>query len=261
MMTTQCRKTGWPRRSGFTLIEVMLASVMAAMILLAVYAVFTRAIKMRDAATLRVRAFQLRARASRTIRTDLQNAWISGGVLASVLESSSSGTAGTDSAVPGYLRFTTTTGKDSADNLFGDVQEVEYYIAKDAETAAGATPSGKLVRVLTRDLLESTVQSADEELVLAGVQSFSVSFYDGTTWQTEWQLDGTALSGAANANATPSSTAATASASNGDTSTGPNLPQAIRIDIQQVAPSARDNPPPPLEIMVPWTIQPFTVSS
>lgn len=251
------------QRGGFTLIEVMLASAMAAMILLAVYTVFSRAIKLRDNATERMRVYQLRARASRIIRDDLQNAWVSGGVLASVLESSTTTSDGLDSAVPGYLKFTTTTGKDTPDDLYGDVQQVEYYIAKDGtSTSIGSGQGGKLVRVLTRDLLDSTNQQNEtEELVLAGVQSFTVAFWDGTTWQDSWQFTSTAAENAANSSSSSSSTASSsssstssASASSGTANT--TLPEAIRIDIQQ-KPTGSENPPP-LEITVPWSAQPFT---
>jgi prepilin-type N-terminal cleavage/methylation domain-containing protein len=239
-------------RAGFTLIEVMLASVMAAMILLAVYAVFSRAINLRDSGTQRMRTYGLRARASKTIRDDLRNAWVSGGVLASVLESSTTGSDGLEAAVPGYLKFTTTTGKDTADDLYGDVQQVEYYIAKDGP-ASGPVQSGKLVRVLTRDLLDNTNQQTEtQELVLAGVQSFTVAFWDGTTWQTSWDFSNTAATPGASASPTP----ATGGTSTGTSST--TLPEAIKIDIQQVAPSAKEAAPPPLEITVPWTAQPFT---
>ena len=241
---------------GFTLIEVMLASVMAALVLLAVYTIFARAIKMRDDATERMRTYQLRARASRTIRDDLQNAWISGGVLASVLESSTTGSDGLETAVPGYLKFTTTTGKDTPDDLYGDVQQVEYYIAKDV-SQTGPLRSGRLVRVLTRDLLDTTNQQTEnQELVLAGVQSFTVSFWDGTTWQNSWNFVSTAAANAANSSSTSTSgtTSSTATSGTGNTT----LPEAVRIDIQQTAPSARGNLPPLLEITVPWATQPFT---
>ena len=234
----------------------MLASAMAAMILLAVYSIFSHAIKLRDTATQRMRDYQLRARASRTIRDDLRNAWISGGVLASVLAGSPTDSDGLDSAVPGYLKFTTTTGKDTPDNLWGDVQQVEYYIAKDG-SAGGATRSGKLVRVLTRDLLDSTTpQSETQELVLAGVQSFTVAFWDGSTWQTSWQFVSTAAANAANnssSSGSGSSTGSSASSGIGNST----VPEAIRIDIQQVAPSAQGGLPPPLEMDVPWTAQPI----
>ena len=237
------------RQAAFTLIEVMLASVMAALVLLAVYAVFSRAIKLRDSATQRIRA-------SRMIRNDLEDAWISGGVLASVLASSISDSDGLDSAVPGYFKFTTTTGKDTPTDLWGDVQQVEYYIAKDG-AATGSARSGKLVRVLTRDLLDTTSQQPEnQELVLAGVQSINVSFYDGTTWQPSWQFTSTAAANAANSASTSSSTASSTAASGGTATT--TLPQAVRVDIQQVAPSAKEAPPPMLEITVPWIAQPYT---
>jgi hypothetical protein len=227
----------------------MLASVMAAMILLAVYAVFSRAIKMRDNATERARIYQLRARASRTIRNDLRNAWISGGVLASVLEGSPSASDGLEAAVPGYLKFTTTTGKDTDDDLYGDVQQVEYYIAKD-NANGGTSQTGKLVRILTRDLLDNTNQQTEnQELVLANVKSFAVSFWDGTQWQDSWQFDSTAATSNANSTAATASTSATL----GNTT----VPEAVRVDIQQAA-IGNESLPPPLEITVPLSTQPFT---
>jgi prepilin-type N-terminal cleavage/methylation domain-containing protein len=256
-------QAGGPRRrGGFTLIEVMLASVMAAMILLAVYAVFSRAIKLRDNATARVRAYQLRARASRTIRNDLRNAWISGGVLASVLEGSPTGSDGLEAAAPGYLKFTTTTGKDTDDDLYGDVQQVEYYIAKDNSNGA-SLQTGKLVRILTRDLLDSsTQQTENQELVLANVKSFTVAFWDGTQWQDSWQFTNAAASGSSSSNS--GSGANTSSTSTSSTSSGTSaglgettVPEAVRIDIQQAA-IGNASLPPPLEITVPLSTQPFT---
>jgi type II secretory pathway pseudopilin PulG len=230
-------------RGGFTLIEVMLASIGAAMILVAVYVIFARAIKLRDGATQRVQAAQVRERAVRTIRNDLQNAFLSGGVLAATLDYESGGADSNDSAAPGYFKFTATTGHDTPDDLYGDVEQVEYYIAKDG-AVTDPTLGGRLVRVSTRDLLEANPSDTDKVALLHNVTSFQVSFYDGTTWQDSWQSGAAGLSAAA--------TAGTST-----TSTSVSVPEAIRIDIQQAAPSAKASMPPPLEITVPWTTQPF----
>ena len=71
---------------GFTLLEVLLASVIASIVLIAVYQVFGSAMKARNNAADRSRAIQLRQRATGAIRSDLQNALVSGGILASTLQ-------------------------------------------------------------------------------------------------------------------------------------------------------------------------------
>ena len=248
---------------GFTLIEILLASAAAAILLVAVYGVFTGSLHMRDNATARIRESRLRARAASILRRDLQNALLSGGTLASTLEGdsnkqSSLGTSG----MPGYLKMTTTTGKDTADDLYGDVQEVEYYLARD--TTATASPNsrqgGTLVRAVTRDLLASTTVTAPRtEQILSGVESLRVTFYNGSTWQENWEANPTTVGSTASTPATSTTSAANTAA--GGTSAGTVaqlLPEAIRIDIQQSAPSARDHAPPPIKILLPWTTQPFT---
>ncbi len=199
------------------------------------------------------------------IRNDLRNALISGGILASTLQGDSSSTDSggsvTDSAFPGYLKFTTTTGKDTSDEIYGDVQQVEYYIARD-QTNSGMTDAGTLVRMVTRDLLDSQPAVTHEEQLLPGVQSFQVSFYDGTTWQTSWQISGTGST-----SGTSSTTSTTTSGSN---SNAQAIPAAIRIDIQQAAPAGnvalsskvqQPAPPAPVEILVPWEVSPFLSGS
>ena len=261
------------RPAAFTLLEVVLASMAAAIILLAIYGIFQHALRLRDGGDRRIRATRLRARAETVIRNDLQNALVSGGILAATFSGDSSGTdtsnltgAGAGS-FPGYFKFTTTTGRDTSAELYGDVQQVEYYIIPDpaAPPEPGNAAGGILVRAITRDLLDAldTTGSAQasyarQEQILAGVQSFQVSFYDGANWQTSWQFTGlsTTASGA-NPTPTPSTGAASTSTLNGET----GLPDAVRIDIQQAPATPRDSPPPPLEVLVPWTTQPFAAAT
>ena len=257
------------RTVAFTLLEIVLASVAAAMILLAIYGIFQHALRLRDTGDRHVREARLRARVETVIRTDLQNALVSGGILAATLAGDSNGADTSNSAgagaggFPGYLRFTTTTGRDSSTDLYGDVQLVEYYIVPDSGASSAA--GGVLVRAVTRDLLDAGNASgaaqagyARQERLLTGVQSLQVAFYDGVNWQPSWQFAGLSAT-ANNTNATPSPSPGTGPASTvvGQTS----LPDAVRVDIQQ-APAAPGNPtPPPLEILVPWTTQPFAAAT
>ena len=213
---------------GFTLIEILVASLASALILVAVYGVFQRAVKSRNHATARIHQALQRERAANILRNDLRNAYLSGGVLADTLEG---GAQSQKSHFPGYLRFTTTTGRDRPDEAYGDVQQVEYYLS-DAH-ATNDNNTGTLVRALTRDLLATVPQVAREEQILSGVQTFEVAFFDGNDWQQSWQV----------------------------TDTAPALPQAVRIRIQQAAPSEQILMPPPLEILVPLTTEALTSST
>ncbi len=253
--------------AGFTLLEILLASAAAAIILVAVYGVFNGALRMRDNATARIRESRLRARAAAILRRDLQGALISGGVLANTLEGDSNKTSSLGpEGPPGYLRMTTTTGKDTAEDLFGDTQEVEYYLAPEAPgvgmTANGSSSrrGGALVRAVTRDLLATgtTVATRDEERILTGVESMKIAFYDGVSWQENWQADPSGVGAGATATATPTPSASPAAGDTGAGTITQLVPEAIRVDIQQSAPSAKDHAPPPLQILFSWTTQPFT---
>lgn len=224
---------------AFTLIEVLAAAVASSMILLAVYGIFQRAMKTSDQASERSREAGIRARAESVIRNDLRNAYISGtaGILAATLVG---GQSNQKSSFPGYLEFTTTTGKDTPGEMYGDVQQVEYYISDGTAKGTGSTPgapSGTLVRDVTRDLLDSMPTVVHERAILPRVQSLEITFYDGQTWQSSWSLSG-------------SNTATTSG-------TGAIVPEAIQVHIQQGPASEHSPTPPPLDILVPWTTDLF----
>ena len=54
--------------------------------------------------------------------------------------------------------------------MYGDVQLVEYYVAKDPNSS-GMANAGNLVRVVTRDLLDSNQTVVHEEQLLPNIQS------------------------------------------------------------------------------------------
>ena len=153
------------RVAAFTLLEILLASMGAALVLAALYGIFIHAIRLRDTATDHVRDARLRARAESMVRGDLRNALISGGTLAGSLQGGTDDSSGPGgSGLPGYLKLTTTTGRDSSSELYGDVQQVEYYLERDpdAPAAGGGQGSNILVRAGTRDLLASPTPAPHE---------------------------------------------------------------------------------------------------
>jgi hypothetical protein len=236
---------------GFTLIEVILASLAASLILAALYGVFQRALAIRDSDTQRTRESRERLRAANVIRYDLRNAVITGGTFGAVIAGSTEstyqgGAAGQGSvstSFPGYIEFTTTTGKDTSDSLYGDIQQVAYYIVSGSGSAAGGagTSGGNLVRSVIRDLLDTQPQPQQQQ-ILPDVSWMQVAFYDGTNWQPSW-----------NFNTADSGTSSSTSSNPVET-----LPLAVRVDIQQAPATPRETPPPEVEVLVPWTTQPFT---
>jgi type II secretion system protein J len=213
------------RRHAFTLLELVMALGASAVILAAVYGVFSRAVHLRDDATARTRESRVRTHAAAIIRDDLRHALISGSTTATSLALKLTGsTEGVASGFPGYLAFTTTTGRDFDDTPIADVQEVEYYIVDDPEAAN--RQAGLLVRTVDRTLLAQTRETPPEEPLLRGVEKMEVEFYDGDAWQTSWEVS--------------------------DTDT--TLPEAVRVRLFP-APEVQGQTVPPIEILVPWTTQ------
>ena len=239
------------RRGAFTLIEILLASVAAAMILVVINGLFVRAIHLRDSATTRVRDTRLRERAERALRDDLQSSLVSGGILASTLEGGTNSAGGPSGAMfPGYLKLTTTNAQSASGTVGSEVQQVEYFIEKDPHGGAAVGEGGVLVRAVTRDLLATTPTASKQEVILTGVQGMQVQFYDGANWQDTWEFNSDSASAAA---------AASSGTSSGATLTTGNstLPVAIRVDVRQAASKPGALAPPPVEVLVPWATQPF----
>jgi type II secretory pathway component PulJ len=211
------------------LIEVTLASMAGALVLVAIYSVFSQAIRMRDQANERTHQAVLRQRAESILRNDLKGAYISGGALAQSLVATTQNPYAAH--FPGYLKFTTTTSRDTDDDLRGDVQEVSYYIDDDPD--ATTRDAGILKRSIDRNLLAQTRELTKSQDLLSGVTSIETWFFDGSQWTQNWTYNA------------------------GDTT----LPVAVRVTIHQIATSSKLSNPVPLEITVPWNIQPFSTGT
>lgn len=211
-------------KRAFTLIEMIMALSATALILTAIYGVFSKAIHLRDDATERTRAARVQARAATIIRNDLRNARISGGELAAILQGSQEAPT---SSFRGYLKFTTTTARGDDVQLAGDLQQVEYFIAADAESADRR--AGVLVRALDRNLLAPVREEPPQEPLLTGVESMEVTFYDGQSWQDTWEVK-------------PEDDPKV-------------LPEAVRVTIRQAVESPATGKPPLVDVIVPWSTQ------
>ncbi len=206
-----------PRSGAFTLIEMVMALAGCAVILTAIYSIFSRAVHLRDDAMARTREVRVRAHAASVVRNDLRNARISGGTMAAVLEGSATSPGG---GFPGYLKFITTTTPDDRTAPSNDLQQVEYYVTTDP--AATERKAGMLVRAADRDLLATIRETPTAEPLLRGVESMEVSFFDGESWAESWTYSD-------------------------DNKT---VPEAVRVRLK-MGPAS-----PPIEVLVPWATQP-----
>lgn len=221
---------------GFTLIEMLLAAAAAAVILAVMVNVYGRTVKLRNTSNEHTRASRLEARAIGVLRDDLRNARLSGGKMATKLDT---GDTSAHTQFPGGLRFTTTSGRVNEDKFGPELQQVEYYIEADGESTD--QKYGSLMRAVNRTLLGTLDQPDGVETVLTGVEAMEVGFYDGSQWQETWD---TSNSG------TSTTSTATAAAS-----TGPAIPLAIRVRLTLAAEAHPGSARRMIEVLVPWTTQ------
>lgn len=230
---------------AFTLIEVILALGIFAIVMVAINTAFFAALRLRERSSEALEESVPLDHALTILRRDLINAVPPGGVLAGdfrsglggAMGSGSSKSAGNNSSASrglgtaqyGGLDFFTTTGTLSDDAPWGDIQEVNYQLQDPADRLHSY--GRELVRTVTRNLLATSTQAANVERLLGNIESLDFLYYDGTQWQDSW-----------------------------DTSAGnTNLPQAVRVSIRLAStngPSAASAQP--LEMLVLLTSQSVT---
>jgi len=212
--------------AAFTLVEVLLALSICAIVLVATNAVFATAVRLRDRTSSLVADNLPVERTLETLRRDLKGAVGPRGFMAGDFKCGVQ-TMGASMCISGQaaggsgLDFFTATGALGDEAPWGDVQEVFY------ELKAPADPTQQgldLVRYANRNLLSTTLVTPDAQTLLSHVSTLQCDCFDGLEWSNFWDT------------------------SSGDT----NLPTAVRIRIQLAAADieavAR---PQPLELTVP----------
>jgi prepilin-type N-terminal cleavage/methylation domain-containing protein len=228
-------------RSAFTLVEVILAVGIFAIVLVAINTAFFAAVRLRQKTSDLLEKSRPLDQGLALLRRDLQNAVPPGGTLAgnfrgnavgSVATSTASSTSATGQGLAGSLAdslggqnggldFFTTTGTLSDDSPWGDIQEVNYQLSAPADPARAL--GRDLVRSVNRNLLAVAVQPSNIRRIASDVESFDLSYYDGLQWRDSW-----------------------------DTSAGDaGLPLAVRVTIQLAQdPAAGNRKLEPLQMLV-----------
>ena len=193
---------------AFTLIEMLLALAICAIVLVAINGVFVAAVRLRDRTSDAIEESLPINRALDIMQRDLKGTVGPGGTLAGDFRCGSQAMGATmglsGEAGNAGLDFFTTTSAISDKAPWGDIQEVFYELKAPADRNQVGMD---LVRCVDRNILATTTQPPEIQWLMGNVQTLQFDCYDGTQWQTTW-----------------------------DTSTGnTNLPVAVRIRIQLVA--------------------------
>ena len=166
-------------RRGFTLLEMLGATAMVAMLAGSLYAALHIAFKARDSATSATGTVRKTDMAIEIIRADLQSAVVPNGTLAGPFVGRS--IASVPGALSDDLMFYATAMDVAPATGIGDIKQVQYS-CQPASDNNGMV----LVRTLTTNLLAATTPLSRDEIVARGVTAFTVKYFDGQAWQDNW---------------------------------------------------------------------------
>jgi type II secretion system protein J len=213
--------------AGFTLIELLLALSIMSMILAAMSGVLYLAFRMHTNMTATLEESMPVEQALLSIQRDLScivcnntsnNVMLIGSFQTINLTNKLVGQEGPD--------FYTTGGEPDGMVPWGDIQKVNYLLANSTNRSLNGRD---LVRAVTRNLLPingAPTTPDRRKVILSGVQSLTFYYYDGMTWENNW-----------------------------DTTQQTNLPFGIKMAIQ-MSPQANSRVAPKLyELYIPVSVQ------
>ncbi len=245
-------------RDGFTLLELLIAVGVFAVVLVSINGVFYSALRLRNRTAEASEQAAPLQRALTLMKHDLSNIVPPGGRLSGSFRSQTMGATTTFQQNTSTSTGTSTDGQSEADSLmdsllstplanafnsspffytstgalddttpWADIQQVCYVLVEPTNGAAGKD----LVRCVTRNLLPvDALELPVQERLLGGVEDFEFLFFDGLQWQTYW--DSAQMTNA--------------------------LPAAIKVLIQLQAGEKQQTVLAPIELVVPVPVQGWT---
>lgn len=210
------------QQRAFTLIEMILAVSIAALVLIVINAVFFTSLRLRDETSEMVDAASPVDSAVTFLKRDLQCAVTPTNGTSKVLSGGfrvGNNIVSVGVSDPVAIEMFTATGTLSDSAPWADIQRVSYELRAPTDSSAAGRD---LYRSVTRNLLPLSTPEVTDQLMLSGVQSLKFSCYDGAQWNDVWDTTD-------------------------PTSIYSNLPVAVRVDIQMAGRSDLG----PVEIVVP----------
>jgi type II secretion system protein J len=220
--------------SAFTLIEVLLAVAVFAIVLAAINSVFFGALRLRNKTIQSFETALPLQQAVGFIQKDLENIMLPGGRLAGSFTTAIQGLSNNAAFLGERVTpdIYTASGSVGEQARWADVQKVAYFLAMPTNnTTDNTTTRGKdLIRQVTRNLLAVNVEELEVQHLLAGVESVRLQYYDGLAWTDTW-----------------------------DSGTSTNLPGAIKVQISLAEDSSESGKAmgvlAPVELVVPVFVQ------
>ena len=208
---------------AFTLIEVMIAMAVFAIVMAAINGIFWGALRLRNKSVESIDAAMPKERALAMMRNDLANIVPPSGRFFSAFTTIGATTNANGMAVnnmPGQNspEFTTTGGVIDDNTMWGDVQRVSYQLQLSTNDTAGKD----LYRTVKRNLTPAVQQTSDQQPILTGVQSIFFYYHDGSIWKETWDSTNETLI----------------------------LPRAIKVQLQMASQERGRLAPPPVELTV-----------
>ena len=181
-------------RLAFTLMEVLIAIAVSAIVLAALNTVFYSSLRLHKNTLAAMDQAVPVENALATIRHDLAN-------IVAPSRTTNYAFQSTMISQPQFGQVTpdiyTAVGQIDGLNPWGDVGKVAYGLVKSADGT-----SRDLVRLVSHNLLATTVETPDQQWLLGNVRNIAFHYFDGTQWAEVW-----------------------------DTTTQSNLPAAIKVDV------------------------------
>lgn len=223
------RRHGRASVRAFTLLELLVATAISAIVLLVINATFFGALRLHNTTQASIDEDLVLQRTLSIVRKDLAGIMVPANPQATT--STLSGQLTSEATSINDLDSTservtpdlyTNSGKIDGWTPYADVQMVSYYLSPSPDGGSAKN----LVRLVTRNLLPVVETTSESQTLLTGVTSAGISYFDGENWLDTW-----------------------------DSATTTSLPRAIKFSLV-LAP--RDNVPrdlAPVELIVPVVVK------
>jgi type II secretion system protein J len=223
------------RRAAFTLIEVLLAVSVFAIVLGAINSVFFAALRLRNKTVESIETALPLQHALMLIQKDCEGIMLPGGRLSGSFSTTVEGLS--NNAAFNGERVTpdiyTSSGNVGELARWADLQKVAYFLATPTNTLRETQNGRDLVRLVTRNLLAVNAEEPESQWLMAGVQTMRLQFYDGMSWIDSW-----------------------------DSRSATNLPAGIKVQITLADDYVgTSKAPAPIELVVPILVQNASTNS
>jgi type II secretion system protein J len=181
---TQAATNGLRSIRAFTLLELILAVLVFAIVLSAIHVVFFTALRLRDRTSQAIERSLPLQQTLGIIKRDLANLVPPGGSLAGQLQSTPTAAMNSSSRMGQQTgpQFYTTAGVVNQYQPFAEIERVSYFLAAPTNDAPGMD----LFRSVTRNLLPVTPETTDDQFLMSGVDAITFQYYDGNNWKDTW---------------------------------------------------------------------------